>query len=187
MLGFSQLRKDEQYLLSKGKALLPIRGDGNCLFGALANQLGEGQEAHDRLRKEAVMAMRRSPGEYAPFLDTDESFEDYLRSMACRTEWGGAMEVKAICMARGLNAVTWCEKAFGTSFSFAQKSAMLCHFGLHAAACPSILFFVLLPYGVGALPLVYFLDSIFTHLQCFSVFLKHFEAIRLKQWIPKSH
>ena len=132
MLGFSQLRKDEQYLLSKGKALLPIRGDGNCLFGALANQLGEGQEAHDRLRKEAVMAMRRSPGEYAPFLDTDESFEDCLRSMACRTEWGGPMEVKAICMARGLNAVTWCEKAFGTSFSFAQKSAMLCHFGLLA-------------------------------------------------------
>eukprot|EP00736_Rhodelphis_marinus_P004600 Rmarinus@m.18972 len=72
-----------------------VEGDGNCLFHALADQLGESGDAHRWLRKKACELMISHRIDFEPFVEDDESFDDYVARMEEDGTWGSQMELQA--------------------------------------------------------------------------------------------
>ena len=55
--------------------------DGNCLFRAIADQVSGDDGNHESLRSQTVTHMKSNPDDFSPFVEDDESFEDYLTRM----------------------------------------------------------------------------------------------------------
>lgn len=106
-------------LRAKGLVLRDVPADGNCLFHALADQLGEGK-SHSDVRSEVVAYIREHPSEYAGFMDEGggsnnegknkkkkgkakggngeserEKVDAYCERMARNGCWGGDIEINA--------------------------------------------------------------------------------------------
>ena len=63
--------------------------DGNCMFRAIADQL-EGDEAfHVNMRVECVNYIRKNKDMYVPFIEDDETIDQYCDTMAKDSIWGG--------------------------------------------------------------------------------------------------
>lgn len=59
-------------MTSHGVIRKPIVGDGNCLFRAMADQLGYGESRHREIRIKVVEAIRADKEYFANFIDEDE-------------------------------------------------------------------------------------------------------------------
>lgn len=71
-----------------------VKGDGNCLFRSLADQMEGDVNQHATYRHAIVEFMLKNPDDFEPFIDTDEhSFLDYCKKMSKNGEWGGNMEL----------------------------------------------------------------------------------------------
>ena len=83
-----------------------VRGDGNCQFRALADQLWRNEDDHAELRALAVAQLRAAPSLYEGFVPSD--FSSYCSSMAREGEWGDHVTLKAVADYFGLriNLVT---------------------------------------------------------------------------------
>ena len=83
-----------------------VRGDGNCQFRALADQLWRNEDDHAELRALAVQQLRAAPNLYEGFVPSD--FAAYCSSMAREGEWGDHVTLKAVADYFGLriNLVT---------------------------------------------------------------------------------
>ncbi len=101
----SEMREMRASLGAIGLAIREVRGDGNCLFRSVSDQLTGSEESHWELRLRAVAFMRAHRDDFEPFVDTDEhdSWEEYLSDMACEGEWGGNMELVALSRAAKVN------------------------------------------------------------------------------------
>lgn len=75
----------------------PVRGDGNCQFRALAQQLHGDEDRHSEIRAAAVKEMREYPELYADYVGGN--FNDYLGKMSCDGEWGDHVTLQAVCNA----------------------------------------------------------------------------------------
>lgn len=75
----------------------PVRGDGNCQFRALAQQLHGDEGRHSEIRAAAMKEMREYPELYADYVGGN--FDDYLAKMSCDGEWGDHVTLQAICNA----------------------------------------------------------------------------------------
>ncbi|CAL8470675.1 g10217 [Coccomyxa elongata] len=71
-----------------------VKGDGNCQFRALSDQLYRSPGYYDQLRRAAVEQLRSHPEQYAPYVAGD--WEDYLRLMAKSGTWGDHLTLQAI-------------------------------------------------------------------------------------------
>eukprot|EP00474_Spongospora_subterranea_P005604 CRZ06062.1 hypothetical protein [Spongospora subterranea] len=91
----------ETYLAEKGLVLHPINADGDCLFGAIADQLNtRAREAcfHTaRIRAEVVAYIEAHESFFAEFL-TKQSVEEYCAKMRKSGLWGGNMELNAAAL-----------------------------------------------------------------------------------------
>lgn len=92
--------------------IVGIKGDGNCLFRAVAKSSGSNDdETHANLRKQAVDRMRDKPADYTlkrlkeEYSYTIDSTEDYFEEMGSpvtdatkdgRKRWGGLQELRAL-------------------------------------------------------------------------------------------
>ena len=72
-----------------------VDADGNCFFRALADQKYGDEHRHAELREKIVATVREREAEFAPFVEDDESFDDYVARMASDGEWAGHLEVIA--------------------------------------------------------------------------------------------
>jgi hypothetical protein len=79
-----------------GATVVPISGDGNCLFAAVAHGLGR-RDTAETLRRRAVDYMRANPGRYDGF-GVDDA---YLTRMALPGTWGGNPELHALASTLG--------------------------------------------------------------------------------------
>jgi hypothetical protein len=84
----------------------PIRGDGNCLFSAIADQLKRikyhtGHTAAT-LRQLAVDYMHDNQKDFAGFMEDDETLKTHIARMSIEGEWGGQPEVMALALALGI-------------------------------------------------------------------------------------
>jgi len=77
------------------RRLVPVLGDGNCLFRALAIGFYGDPNRHGEVRKEIVQEMRAHEDRYAHFHAEDVSFDEYLAKMSEDTAWGGELEIRA--------------------------------------------------------------------------------------------
>jgi len=104
----------EEYITSQGFAIYQVRGDGNCLFRAIAHQMDQDETLYATYRKLAVDYMRSHPYQFKFNLRTEQdgTFDEYLKKMERNREWGGHFEIFALSEA--LNVQIW---LFQESFS----------------------------------------------------------------------
>ena len=70
-----------------------VRGDGNCQFRALADQLWNNQERHAEIRSAVVDQLRRDSESYSVFVPEDYAL--YVRDMSRQTTWGDHITLQA--------------------------------------------------------------------------------------------
>jgi len=91
----SEFVKFAAQLVKVGLIIRDIKGDGNCLFRAVSDQLTGCQTEHEIYRNECVLEFTRNADVYAPFL-VDESMDDYIEKISDDGEWGGNLELIAL-------------------------------------------------------------------------------------------
>ena len=72
-----------------------VEADGNCFFRALADQKFGDEGRHGELRARVVEYIEAKREDFAPFVEDDEKFEDYVARMSRDGEWAGHLEVNA--------------------------------------------------------------------------------------------
>jgi transposase InsO family protein len=83
-----------------------IKGDGNCLFRALAQHIHGTEEEHEKVRQEVVDHMEKNWTDYAPFaIKEKEKKGAYLKKMRGSGCWGGQVEISAAASRYGLSIV----------------------------------------------------------------------------------
>ena len=76
-------------LAQYGLRLKEVGGDGNCLFRAIADQLEGNEKLHKKYRDQAVEILESNKEAYAPFIEDDETIDDYIKDMMKDGNWGG--------------------------------------------------------------------------------------------------
>lgn len=122
----SSSAKIEEYMTTRGLIRRPIIGDGNCLFRAMADQLGYGEERHAEIRAKVVEVIRRDREYFANFIDSEESdgVNEYCEEMAKDGRslwltdvgvWGDDIELEAFRRGYG-RAVVIYDASTGTPY-----------------------------------------------------------------------
>jgi OTU domain-containing protein 3 len=91
-------REEVQFLEmmhSLGLTVRLVRGDGNCMFRAIADQLSGDQECYMSFREKIMDYIESRQDHFSLFMEDDEKFEVYLDRMRQDTEWGGQAELYA--------------------------------------------------------------------------------------------
>jgi hypothetical protein len=77
-----------------------VRGDGNCQFRAIADQLFQDQERHAECRTVVINQLRRAAEDYAPYVPED--YDQYVQTMSLDTTWGDHITLQAAADAYGI-------------------------------------------------------------------------------------
>lgn len=81
---------------SLGLIACPIKGDGNCLFRALSDQLFGDETHHGEIRQNIVKFLDGNAARFSGFVgEFNETFEQYISRMAQDGCFGGHMEIVA--------------------------------------------------------------------------------------------
>jgi OTU-like cysteine protease len=120
--------KIDEYLVSHGLVRVPILGDGNCLFRALAEQIGLGEGAHEDVRRRVVGRILGEKEYFGNFIDVEEgeSVEAYCDEMrkdgillqgkgVMVGEWGGDIELEGFRREYGRSIVIY-DASSGTPY-----------------------------------------------------------------------
>ncbi|WFD19886.1 ubiquitinyl hydrolase 1 [Malassezia caprae] len=94
-------REDEDLaaqLRTMGLYAADTRGDGNCLFRALSDQLYGDPQYHAELRSATCDQLEKNPNLYAGFIDAS-SLDAYVRHMRTLGTYGGHLELSAFAHA----------------------------------------------------------------------------------------
>lgn len=71
------------------------RGDGNCLFRALSDQLYGDPKYHAHIRAETCDHLAKHADMYAGFVESDTTFDVYVERMRALGTYGGHLELSA--------------------------------------------------------------------------------------------
>lgn len=88
----------------KGQAYSGIKGDGNCVFRAVSDQLYGNEDHHMVLRAQAVEFMALSRDLMEAFV-IGESYDEYIGRMAKEGVWAGHLELQALSVALQVNII----------------------------------------------------------------------------------
>jgi len=77
-----------------------VRGDGNCQFRAIADQLFRDQERHAECRSVVINQLRRRSEDYSPYVPED--FDAYVEAMRKDGCWGDHITLQAAADAYGV-------------------------------------------------------------------------------------
>ncbi|KUJ16522.1 OTU-domain-containing protein [Mollisia scopiformis] len=134
-----QPKSDFPFLAGLGLKTTSIRGDGNCLFRALSEQIYGDQTRNSEIRAKVVQYMKANPGDFKPFIsvetgggfrrnpkrknaaagdltgpsesERDQAWEDYLVRMARNGEYGDNLEIRAFTEAYTVDVRVYCMPA----------------------------------------------------------------------------
>ena len=90
------LQKFKEQLTPNCLKVCEIEGDGNCMFRAIADQLEGDERRHFDYRVAACNYIKTNKDMYVPFIDEDETIEQYCNDMMQDAVWGGQMEMNAL-------------------------------------------------------------------------------------------
>jgi len=85
----------EALLHKKGLIIRKIRGDGNCLFRSVAEQVYGDQEMHEEVRRRTMDYMEAERDHFSQFITED--FNDYIRRKRDLRVYGNHTEIQAMC------------------------------------------------------------------------------------------
>mmetsp|Transcript_105475 Transcript_105475/g.304890 ORF Transcript_105475/g.304890 Transcript_105475/m.304890 type:complete len:487 (-) Transcript_105475:4055-5515(-) len=102
--------KDEDAEFDAQCALLGVRvnvvkGDGNCMFRSIADQLEGNPQEHATYRDAIVQYINDRREDFEPFMEDDEKFDAYIARMGRDGEWGGHQELFAASQHYNCNIV----------------------------------------------------------------------------------
>ncbi|OQS01873.1 hypothetical protein THRCLA_05683 [Thraustotheca clavata] len=89
----AEIARLRQELHRLGLQLVTIDSDGNCLFRTLSDQLYGDQTHFPDIRKEIVQYIKDHQENLEPFMEDEETFDNYCRRMAEDGVWGGNLEL----------------------------------------------------------------------------------------------
>ena len=92
-------------LAQYGLRLKEIGGDGNCLFRAIADQLEGNEKVHRKYRADAIEYIEANKNDFIPFIEDDETIDQYLDEMRKDGVWGGQLEIQALSMMYKFNII----------------------------------------------------------------------------------
>lgn len=78
----------------------PVKGDGNCQFRALSQQLYGDEQYHADLRAQVTKQLQSEPELYQDFVH--EPYADYVSRLARDSQWGDHVTLQAASDALGL-------------------------------------------------------------------------------------
>jgi len=93
----NELEKEQRFeelMLSQGFVFKKINDDGNCLFGAVADQVYGDPSLHRQLRKMCMDYMQKDRDHFSQFITED--FEAYVMRKRCDGVYGNNLEVQAL-------------------------------------------------------------------------------------------
>ena len=101
-------KKDEdaefkEELKKLGYYIREVKGDGNCLFRSVAEQIEEDQNNFEKYRKITTDYMENNKETFQPFIEDDQTIDEYINNMKEDKEWGGNLEIYALSMALHAN------------------------------------------------------------------------------------
>ena len=82
-----------------GYFIREVKGDGNCLFRSVSEQLEENENNYEVYRKKCIDYMKENKDAFKPFLEDEEPIDDYIEKIGKNGEWGGNLEIYALSMA----------------------------------------------------------------------------------------
>ena len=88
-----------------------IRGDGNCLFRALAFVVYKTEDVHSKMRQLLVDFVTNNKHSFQPFIKG--SLEEHVRQMRYMRRWGTAIEVLAAASLMQIPIYTYSPNAEG--------------------------------------------------------------------------
>ena len=83
----------DQRLKAYGLQEKTIKGDGNCQFRSLADQLFGTPDRHVEVRRMVIAQLTRNADDYSVFVPDD--YSDYVRKMSKDGEWGDHLTLQA--------------------------------------------------------------------------------------------
>ena len=90
--------KFKQHLESLGYFIREVRGDGNCLFRAVSEQMEGNENNFVEYREKCINYIKENKDTFAPFIEDDEPIDKYIERMSKNSEWGGNLEIYALSM-----------------------------------------------------------------------------------------
>jgi hypothetical protein len=86
-----EIEKISAQLSPQGLRIHEIASDGNCLYRAVAHQLGHGSQAYPSCRREAAQHIRAHPNDFLPYISAEGGeLGAYCDTVESSDEWGGA-------------------------------------------------------------------------------------------------
>ena len=86
-----------------GYYIKEVKGDGNCLFRSVSEQIEGNEDNFKKYRETCIDYMLQNINEFIPFLDEDEDANKYIEKMNKDGEWGGNLEIYALSKALKAN------------------------------------------------------------------------------------
>lgn len=131
--GKDEEQRFEQQVAALGARIAIMAPDGNCVFRALADQLRGRPQDHGEIRQLIVDFMEENEEDFAPFVEDDEKWADYVPRMRNDGEWGGQQEMCAASRCFRINVVI--HQLDGPRLEIADKpTAPTVHMSFHGAA-----------------------------------------------------
>jgi OTU domain-containing protein 3 len=82
------LKKFREQLAPSYLKVKEMGADGNCFFRSIADQLEGDESMHMKYRHEAVDYIRLNKNDFIPFIEDDETIEQYCDDMEKDGVWG---------------------------------------------------------------------------------------------------
>lgn len=86
----------KEELNNLGYFIREVDGDGNCLFRSVSDQLEDTEKNHRYYREKTIEYMRANKDEFQPFIEDDQTIDEYIDQMEKDKEWGGNLEIYAM-------------------------------------------------------------------------------------------
>ncbi|XP_073281357.1 OVARIAN TUMOR DOMAIN-containing deubiquitinating enzyme 7-like isoform X7 [Primulina huaijiensis] len=87
-----------------GLKIIRITADGNCFFRALADQLENNEDEHEKYRSMVARFIEQNNREkFEPFVEDEIPFDEYCRSIREDGTWAGNMELQAASLVIRIN------------------------------------------------------------------------------------
>ena len=96
-------KKFKEDLNELGFYIKEVKGDGNCLFRCVSEQMEDDENNYEAYREKCIKYMLENTNEFAPFLEEDEPIDKYIEKMSKNGEWGGNLEIHALSKALQVN------------------------------------------------------------------------------------
>jgi len=94
---------ESEKLENIGYYIIVVRGDGNCLFRSVAEQLEGNEDNYVKYREKCIDYMKNNKEVFVPFLEDSISIDEYIEKISKDGEWGGNLEIYALSMALEVN------------------------------------------------------------------------------------